>query len=434
MTDNINQELFDFISACPTAFHTAQSVSNILRANGYTELFEYEQWDLKAPGKYFVTRNHSAVVAFNIPKFDYNAFMLMAAHGDSPSLKVKQEPECNAAGFYTRLNIERYGGPKLAAWFDRPLSLAGRVVIDDNGRLHTRLVDIDRDLLIIPSLAIHMDRSVNDGKPVNANVDMLPLMASNQSKRSVFSLVSEKLGVPQESIVTSDFFLYNRQLSTQWGADDEFISAPRLDDLQCVFALVKGFLAAEPQENINVLCVFDNEEVGSSTKQGADSSFLRDVLISVNSGLGHSDRDYRTALAKSFMVSADNAHATHPNYPEYADRIDRPKLNGGIVIKYNANQRYTTDAVSAAVIMKICERAGVPYQRYTNRADIKGGSTLGNIVQTHVSLFCVDIGIAQLAMHSTYETAGAYDTERLMRAAAEFYGCNLRISKEGFTI
>lgn len=434
MIDSVNQELFDFISSCPTAFHTAETVKNMLEANGYTELYEYELWNLKAPGKYFIRRNFSAIIALNIPKNDYRGFMLMAAHGDSSSLKVKQEPECSGSEYYTRLNVEKYGGPILAAWYDRPLSFAGRVVLNENGRLHTKLVDIDRDLLLIPSIAIHMDRSINDGKSVNPNTDMLPLLCCSDENRTINSLVSEKLGVPEESIVTSDFFLYNRQRSAQWGANNEFISAPRLDDLQCVFGLVKGFLAAEPKDNVNVLCVFDNEEVGSSSKQGADSSFLQEILLSFNSALGHTDRDYRTALARSFMVSADNAHAVHPNHPELADRIDRPKMNGGIVIKYNANQRYTTDAVSAAVFMKICERAGIPYQRYTNRADIKGGSTLGNISQTHVSLFSVDIGIAQLAMHSTYETAGARDTERLIKAAEEFYNCDLRISKEGFVI
>lgn len=431
--ETINRKLLDFIAGSPTAFHAAANVCSALEEAGYTRLYEGERWTFRS-GKYYVMRNSSSVIALNIPAVDFRGFMIMAGHSDSPSYKIKEEPEDRAAGQYIRLNVERYGGMIASTWLDRPLSTAGRVMVRENGHITEKLVNIDRDLLMIPSVAIHMDRSANDGKKFDPNTDMLPVISSADAKKSFKTLVAEKIGVAAEDILSTDLFLYPRTPGTVWGAENEFVSSPRLDDLQCVFSCMEGFLEAEPKESAAVLCVFDNEEVGSGTKQGADSTFLDDTLARVCEAAGKSSAEYRTALSQSFMVSADNAHAVHPNHPEYADRNDRPAINKGIVIKYNANQRYTTDSVSAAVFTEICREAGVPVQRFTNRADMPGGSTLGNISSAHVSVDTVDIGLPELAMHSCYETAGARDTEYLARAAREFFSRSFKRSREGIEI
>lgn len=425
MENSVNSALFDFIAACPSALHTAESVAKRLAAQGYTELFESEQWRLKPGGKYFTRRGGSAIIAFRAPAGEIKGYMIMAAHGDSPAFKIKESAETENDG-YRRLCVEKYGGMLCSTWLDRPLSLAGRVLVRGGKGLVSRLVNIDRDLLLIPNVAIHMDRGANDGKKYDVNVDMLPLLGQAARGAGLEALVAAELGVAEEDIVSKELTVYCRSEGRVWGAENEYISAPRLDDLQCVFGCMEGFLQAQQGQRAPVLCVFDNEEVGSGTKQGADSDFLSAVLRRIWAGLGLEEGGYLPALAESFMVSADNAHAVHPNHPEYADRNDRPKMNGGIVIKYNANQKYTTDGVSAAVFGEICRRAGVKTQRFTNRPDLAGGSTLGNISSAHVSIDTVDIGLAQLAMHSAYETAGAEDTEALIRAAAAFFSSGLR--------
>lgn len=433
MENQLNRELFAFISESPTAWHTAESAAKRLAGAGYTELFETGEWKLRFGEGYFVRRNGSSLIAFKLPESSPRGFMIMAGHGDSPCFKLKGGPEVKAAGVYRQLNVERYGGMLLSTWLDRPLSLAGRVVVKKGEKLVSRLVNIDRDLLLIPNLAIHMDRSANEGKKLDPNTDMLPL-AGLMEGREIQALVAEAAGEAEEAVMAEDLFVYSRTPGTVWGGEMEFVSAPRLDDLQCVYACLRGFLKARKTESVPVFCVFDNEEVGSATKQGADSSFLADVLYRAWTDSGMPEPGYCRALAESFMVSADNAHAVHPNHPEFADRNDRPVMNGGVVIKHNANQKYTTDAVSAAVFTEICRRAGVPVQSYTNRADIAGGSTLGNISSAHVSIDTVDVGLAQLAMHSAYETAGALDTAYLARAAEMFYSSSLRRSPEGIEI
>jgi len=433
MENTIVNELLNFISASPSAFHAAENSAKLLNAAGYTELYEHENWVLSAPGKYFVRRNDSALIAFRLPKSDFAGFMMMAAHSDSPNFKIKEEPAVTAAGMYKQLNVEMYGGAICSSWLDRPLSVAGRVVLREDGRIVSRLVNIERNLLLIPNAAIHMDRRVNDGKAFNVNVDMLPLAGSASGEKTLKAIVAEALGTAEENIISSELNLYPRTAGTIWGFENEFVSSPRIDDLQCAFACLKGFAEAKDGESAALLCLFDNEEVGSGTKQGADSTFLSDVLQRICAAVGR-EQDYPALLAQSFMVSADNAHAVHPNHPEYADRNDRPEMNKGIVIKYNANQKYTTDALSAAVFSEICAAAGVPVQRFTNRADMPGGSTLGNISLAHVSVSSVDIGLAQLAMHSAYETAGVKDADYLAAAAREFYSRSLKRSRQGVEI
>ena len=421
MNTKTAKKLLKFIQKSPTAFQAVEEMKKRLEKEGYKELKEEEHWEIIPGGNYYVTRNNSALIAFSIPKNPVWKFHIMASHSDSPALKIKENPEIEVEKAYIKLNVERYGGMLLAPWFDRPLSVAGRLIVRKDGEIQEKLVAVDKDLLIIPNLAIHMNREVNDGYKYNVQKDMLPLYSSYEGKGSFMKQVAAEAGVEEKDILGHDLFLYDRTAGTIWGADEEFVSAPRLDDIQCAFASFEGFLRGEHKKSIAVHCVLDNEEVGSSTKQGAASTFLKDTLKRINMGLGRTEEEYLMALADSFMVSADNAHALHPNHTDKTDPVNRPVINGGIVIKYNANQKYCTDGVSAAIFKDICDKAGVPYQTFVNRSDMAGGSTLGNISNTQVPMKTVDIGLAQLAMHSVYETAGVKDTENLAKAAAELF-------------
>ncbi len=421
MYQKISEELLSFLRKSPSCFHAAAQIKEALAANGFEELKEGEKWNLKVNHSYFTFRNSSSVIAFTIPEKKDNGYHIMASHSDSPTFKIKENPEMAVENKYIKLNVERYGGMLCAPWFDRPLSVAGRIITEEDGQLVTHLVNVDRDLVLIPNLAIHMNREVNDGYKYNAQKDMLPLYGDITAKDTFFKTIAEAAGVSEDSILGHDLFLYNRQPGTIWGASNEFISSGRLDDLQCAFASLQGFLKGDRKEHICVFCVLDNEEVGSGTKQGAASTFLYDTLMRINGALGLSYEDYLVNLAKSFMISGDNAHAIHPNHTDMADPVNRPYLNEGIVIKFNANQKYCTDGVSAAMFKSLCKKAGVPYQTFTNRSDILGGSTLGNISNTKVALNTVDIGLPQLAMHSPYETAGVKDTWYLIQAIEKFY-------------
>lgn len=415
------EKLLDFIEKSPTAFQAVDEMQKRLTENGFEVLSEKEYWKLVPGGKYLVTRNNSALIAFCIPEKESRVFHIMASHSDSPSFKIKENPEIKVDNSYVKLNVEKYGGMLMAPWFDRPLSVAGRVIIRRNDGLEEKLVDIKRDLVMIPNLAIHMNREANNGVAYNPQKDLQPLFAAGNTDRTLLEIIAEQTGVKKEDIISHDLFLYNRMLGTIWGADKEFVSSARLDDLQCAFASMEGLLRAQNHGSIAVHCVMDNEEVGSGTKQGAASTFLKDTLLRINMGLGRTYEEYLMTLAGSFMVSADNAHALHPNYTDKTDPTNHPVLNKGIVIKFNANQKYCTDAVSAAIFKELCTKAGVPYQTFVNRSDIAGGSTLGNISNTQVPMNTVDIGLPQLAMHSPYETAGVKDTEYLVRAAQEFF-------------
>lgn len=415
------QKLFTFIEKSPSPFHAIENMKQELEGQGYIQLLEGSAWKLEEGGNYYVIRNSSAIIAFRIPKRDFLGFQIMASHSDSPSFRIKEYPEMEVENHYVKLNVEKYGGMLCAPWLDRPLSVAGRLVIREGNRLVTKLVNVDRDLCMIPNLAIHMNREANEGYKYNAQKDMLPLYGCESAKGTFMARVAEAAGVEEEDIVGNDLFLYNRMKGSVWGASEEYISIGRLDDLQCAFASLQAFLQAADGESIPVHCVFDNEEVGSSTKQGAGSTFLFDTLLRINESLGRTSGQYRQALASSFMLSADNAHGVHPNQPEKACPTNRPYPNGGVVIKFSANQKYTTDGMAAAIFTQLCERAKVPYQTYVNRSDILGGSTLGNISGTQVAVNTIDIGLAQLAMHSPYETGGAKDTDYLIRVAKEFY-------------
>lgn len=415
------KELIQFIEKSPTCFQAVATMKEILEQEGYSELREKDKWNIEKGGRYFVTRNDSSLIAFTVPKEGLKGFRIMASHSDSPTFKIKDNPEMTVENKYVKLNVERYGGMLCAPWFDRPLSVAGRVVVKEKDEFVTKLVDVDRDLVMIPNLAIHMNRQANEGYQYSAQKDMLPLYGEIAAKDTFMETIAQAAGVKAEDILGHDLFLYNRQKGCIWGAQEEFLSIGRLDDLQCAFASLKGFLGGEKKEYAAVHCVLDNEEVGSSTKQGAASTFLYDVLVRMVRGLGMDYEDYLRALADSFMISADNGHALHPNHAEKSDPVNRPVLNQGIVIKYSGNQKYCTDAVSAAMFKDLCSQAEVPYQTFTNNSDIPGGSTLGNISNTKVALNSVDIGLPQLAMHSPYETVGVKDTYYLIEAAKKLF-------------
>lgn len=421
--------LFKFIKKSTGPFHAVAEVKNTLMENGYTELSECEEWTLRAGGEYFVTRNLSSIIAFRIPENGFDSFMMVASHSDSPSFKIKEQAEMSTPN-YVRINTERYGGMLCATWLDRPLSVAGKVMVKDGSTIRSVLYSSEEPLLLIPNVAIHMNRAANTGFEYKANVDTVPLWAGSAGK-TIRGKVAEDLGISVESIISTDLFLVNPADGVQWGANGEFISCPRLDDLECVYGSLQGFLASEEASAVPVLAVLDNEEVGSTTKQGADSTFLNDILTRICVSFDISAGKQAALIANSFLVSADNAHAVHPNHPEYSDPTSKVFMNGGVVIKYNANQKYTTDSVSDAVFTRICEDAGVPVQRYTNRADMAGGSTLGNISNTHVSVNTIDIGLAQLAMHSSFETAGSDDITHLINALTAFYSASVTRISDG---
>ena len=405
--------LKEFLDKAHSVYHAVAEVRIALEEAGYAPLREGEEWQLAPGGRYYLTRGGSALIAFRVPTGTPIGFAMSASHADRPTFKIKENGELT--GSYTRLATEKYGGMLIAPWLDRPLSIAGRVLVQTQDGLESRLLDIDRDLLLIPNVAIHMNRKVNDGYAWNPAVDTLPLVGSKEAEGKLWALLKKEAG---GKILGHDLYLYLRQKASVWGVEEEFISSAALDDLACVWCCTQGFLKAEESEAIPVLCVFDSEEVGSASVQGAGSTFLETVLRRVSKGLG---LEQDQLLSGSFMVSADNAHALHPNHPEYADPNNAPVLGGGVVLKFNANQRYTTDGMSAAVFRGICEKAQVPVQTYYNRADLPGGSTLGCISLSHVSVPTVDIGLAQLAMHSCYETAGVQDAMYLEKAMRAYY-------------
>lgn len=415
------EQLLEFIEQSPSCFHAVDTMKTILAKEGFQELKETDKWEIQKGGAYFVTRNDSSIIAFTIPGQGPAGYHIMASHSDSPSFKIKENPEMEVDKKYIKLNVERYGGMICSTWFDRPLSVAGRIIVKEGDQFITKLVNVDHDLLMVPNMAIHMNREVNDGYKYNAQVDMLPLYGGISAKDTFMNLIAETAGVNSEDILGHDLFLYNRAKGSIWGAGEEFVSISRLDDLQCAFSSLQGFLKGKKENYVAVHCVLDNEEVGSGTKQGAASTFLYDTLVRVNESMGESYEDYIRKLAGSFMISADNAHAVHPNHKEVADPVNRPYMNDGIVIKFSANQKYCTDAMSAAIFKDLCNEVKVPFQCFTNRSDILGGSTLGNISNTKVALNAVDIGLPQLAMHSAYETVGVKDTYYLIQVAEKFF-------------
>lgn len=418
--DDISRDLIHFIAKSPSTFHAVRGIKAALLYAGFTEIREEDTWQIEKGGKYVVTRNGSALMAFTVPQEGAEAFHITASHCDSPTFKIKEDPEI-ADGPYVKLNVEGYGGMIMSTWLDRPLSVAGRLLVTENGHLAEKLVAIDGTMLVIPSVAIHMDRSVNQHKEWKVQKDMLPLYGMTGVKTPFMDVIAAAAKVKAEDILAHDLILYSRVPGTIWGEEREFISSPKLDDLQCAFACFRGFTQGQKEKYISVYALFDNEEVGSATSQGAGSTFLANTLERLARSLGYSYDETMAMIARSFMISADNAHSVHPNHPEYADPVNRPVINGGIVIKYSAAQKYATNAFSAAYFKKLCKDHDIPTQAFTNHSDNPGGSTLGNISNTVIAMPTVDIGLPQLAMHSSYETAGVKDTAYLVDAVTKFY-------------
>ncbi len=413
------KELFDFIKRSPTSYHATENIRQKLLALGYTELYESDAWQLEDGRGYFALRAGSAIIAFRM-RSSAKGFMITASHTDSPAFKVKISEE--KEGSYLRLPTEKYGGMIMYSWLDRPLSVAGRVAVRTEDGISARLVNIDSDLLTIPSVAIHFNRGVNDGYKFNPAKDMVPLMSVGARQGTFRSVIADKLGVEPSDIISHDLFVYARDLPRLVGAMEELVLSPRLDDLACVFSSFTAFTEAKPSlSSVPVFAAFDNEEIGSATVAGANSTFLSDVLERI----AGSREEFMKMIPSSLALSADNAHAIHPNAPELSDADNAPTLGGGIVIKYNSNKRYATDGVGAAVFKTLCEKAGVKTQNYYNRADIPGGSTLGAILNTQLAVPTLDIGIPELAMHSAVETAHRDDVDGMTRALKALYEASL---------
>lgn len=429
MEIQLAKELIDFLYESPTAFHAVENVKKELTKNGFKELKEEESWKLKKEGKYFVTKNDSALIAFKVGagRIEENGFKIIGAHTDSPTFRVKPNPEITAENKYIKLNTEVYGGPILNTWFDRPLSLAGRVTLKGKNPLfpETRLVNINRPILVIPNLAIHMNREVNDGVKLNRQKDTLPLLSMINEKlesgKYLINTIAEELKIEVEDILDFDLFLYEFEKGCIMGLNNEFISSSRLDDLAMVHAGITSLVNTQVSAATNVMACFDNEEVGSETKQGADSELLAHILERIVLCLGGDREHYFRALANSFLISADLAHAVHPNNGEKHDPVLRPVINGGPVIKIAASQSYTSDSNSSAVYEEICKKAGVPVQRFVNRSDLRGGSTIGPISSTHLHIRSVDMGTPILSMHSVRELGGVKDHYYCVKSFETFY-------------
>lgn len=429
MEKQLALELLDFINESITAYHAAYAVKSTLDEEGFVEIKENEKWNLVKGGKYYVMKNQSAIVAFEIGEgeLEETGFRLIGAHTDSPTFKIKPKAEIQVENTYLKLNTEVYGGPILSTWFDRPLSLAGRVALRGSSTLkpESRLVNIDRPLLIIPNMAIHMNRKVNEGYAFNKQKDTLPLIGFINEKFEkdtyLLTLISEQLGVPKEEILDFDLFLYEYEQGCIFGLENEFISAGRLDDLWMVFCGLRALIDSKKNKATKVMVAVDNEEIGSLTSQGADSSFLKTLLERIALGLGKDKEAFFRSLSNSVMISADLAHALHPNQVEKHDPSNHPVLGGGPVIKMAASGSYSTDSYSSAIFQGICAEEKIPYQKFVNRSDVRGGTTIGPMSAADLGIPVIDMGAPVLAMHSIRELAAVKDNAYTIKAFTKFF-------------
>lgn len=412
------QELLDFIKKSPSPFHVVSNMREELINKGFIELKETEPFNITKGKSYFVTRNSSSIIAFKIPE-NFKGFSVISAHTDSPTFKIKPNPEIKSNG-YIKLNIEKYGGMLLAPWFDRPLSVAGRVFIYKDGKTKERLIDIARPLLSIVNLAIHQNRTANDGIKYSVQKELLPIFTQNDDEKAFSTLIANEAGCKLDELLDWDLFLYNMCEPVIWGLNNEFFSSPKIDDLQCAYSAFRAILNSKPNEKISLISLFDNEEVGSGTRQGALSDFLTATMERIMYALKLNEDEKYAHIASSFMISADNGHAVHPNYSDKSDVTNLPKLNNGILLKYSANQKYTTDGATGSYLKAIMQKNNIPYQIFVNNSDQLGGSTLGNLSIQKISIPTCDIGVAQLAMHSPYECGGTKDTTALLKLFNSF--------------
>ncbi len=431
------EKIISLLNQSYSPFHVVSNIEKELLSHGFLARKENRNYDIQPGNSYYVKRNDTSIIAFTVPKKftkDNLRFLLSATHNDSPTFKIKPNPIVRKDNLML-LNTEPYGGGIYATWLDKPLSIAGRVFTEEKDGIHSHLLVIDEDLLEIPNVCIHMNHTVNSANTVNPAVDTLPIFGTDEENFSFNDYLLEKLGLDREEskVLSHDLFLYNREKAAKVGYHQEFLASGRLDDLSAAYTVLLGFLSSEENDAIKVYASFDNEEVGSLTRQGANSTFLKETLKRIVIALGGEKDDFEKAVASSFMISVDNAHANHPNHPEYTDKTTNVQLNKGIVIKYNANQSYTSDALSSSLIKAIMNKYGIPYQEYTNRSDLRGGSTLGNLSNSEVSLITVDIGIAQLAMHSSYELLGVEDLSHMISFASHYFSSPIRIEEEKIT-
>ena len=423
------KNLVDFIYESPTAFHAIETSEELLKVNGFKKLEATEKWNIEKGGKYYTTKNSSAIVAFTVNTDDLtkDGFRMIGSHSDSPSFRVKPNPEMEVEKTYLKLNTECYGGPILNTWLDRPLAIAGRVILKGDNILKPveTLVNINRAVCIIPNLAIHMNRSINEGVALNKQKDMLPFVGllneTLEKDNFLLNTVANELGRKSEEILDFDLFLYEYEKGSLIGVNEELISSGRLDNLAMAHASLHALINAEAKSGVNMTVVFDNEEVGSSTKQGADSNMLINILERISLCLGQDREDFLRSLYSSFIISADLAHAVHPNVTEKHDPTNRPVMGRGPVIKINANQAYTSDSYSISIYKTICKEAGVNYQEFVNRSDERGGSTIGPISSTHIDIPSVDVGSPILAMHSIRELGCVEDHMDIYKTFKKFY-------------
>lgn len=412
--------LINFIDNSPVSFFVIKNIVDTLTKENYIELKENEIFDLKKGKKYFVKRNDSAIIAFDIGKDlkDDFKFNIVASHSDSPCFKLKPVFDYKT-GTYKKVSVEPYGGMICSSWFDRPLSIAGRIFINENGKTICKLVDL-KQTMMIPNVCIHFNRNINNGYSYDMAIDMQPFLSEDENC-TLTNIICEKLYIKAEDIINFDLYLYNEQKGFVWGTNKEYISSPRLDDLECVYCSLQALVEADNSNNINIYYVADNEEVGSNTIQGAAGDFLLKTLHRIKRSLKISEEAFDIAVCNSLFISADNAHAVHPNHLEYTDSLNAVYMNKGVVIKFNASQSYTSDGKSSSIFQNICKKISAPYQFFANKSNIRGGSTLGNIAMSQLSFTAVDIGLAQLAMHSSFETAGSNDVLVLIDVLREFY-------------
>ena len=423
------QKLFTFIEESPSQYHAVDTMRKHLEAAGYEQLLESGAWKLKSGGKYYVIRSGSSLIAFRIPAQDsqnYCGFQIVASHSDSPSFKIKTNPEMNVEEHYVKLNVEKYGGMLCAPWFDRPLSVAGRLIVKENNRLVTKLINVDRDLVMIPNLAIHMNRAINEnGAPIDNQKHLLPILGTlNEylNKDTTFmDLLSKEIGVDAKDILDYDLCMYNLDQPELVGFTEEFISAPRLDDITSVCALIHGLVESKNSDRVNLVCLFDNEEIGSLSKQGADSTLPSVIIGKIWQAFGKNQIDCMSDISDGLMLSVDVAHAYHPNYPGTQDITNYPIMNGGFILKTASNQSYTWDCESMASLIALCQQENIPYQRFAKHSNTKGGGTIGSIISSHLPMRTADIGVGLLAMHSSREMMGKDDQIGLTHFAKAFF-------------
>ncbi len=427
---NYKEQLIELLRTSYSPYHAVKNIISKLKEAGFEELRESNEFKLEKGHSYYITRNGTSIIAFKVPSvIDNPMCKISAVHTDSPTFKIKPNPIKRYKNIVS-LNCEPYGGGIYYSFFDKPLSIAGRVFVKKDGKVIPQLIAIDKDLLYIPSVCIHMNRQCNSGYEFNPARDTIPMMGDLPENFSFNSYLSEIVG---GEVVSYDLFIYNRQQPTIVGFNGEYLSSPRLDDLSADYTVLMGFIESQPKE-IAIFAAFDNEEVGSLTKQGANSDFMKHVIGRIYNALGFSKEQRFAALSKSFLLSVDNAHANHPNRPDLSDTTTDVRLNGGIVLKYNANQSYTSDGLSSSIVKELCSSASIKVQEFTNRSDLRGGSTLGNISNSEISLTSADVGIAQLAMHSANEIMGIEDADSMVALSRELYNKTIDIEGESFAI